>query len=215
MMNKKEKATNIYKAIKKATDKIITSNAIEYLKPLKDKPWQKLAIKQYKAFAKLIYKLLNKHKNAYIKAIKGKKLFKLKQKIKKDIDDEYLDEQYNFIVSDNIRDILKELNTDFEKELQEAYKKEVADKTKEAAKLITAGIGMKFDFNRYDKLTRNYLRDKKIKWAKQVQKTTEKIIKQILVQGFEDGLGSHEIADMIAENAGFNFARAETSFNPL
>ena len=69
---------------------------------------------------------------------------------------------------------------------------------------------MKFDFNRYDKLTRNYLRDKKIKWAKQVQKTTEKIIKQILVQGFEDGLGSYDIADMIAENAGFNFARAET-----
>ena len=83
MMNKKEKAINIYKAIEKATDKIITSNAIEYLKPLKGKPWQKLAIKQYKAFAKLIYKLLNKHKNAYIKAIKGKKLFKLKQKLKK------------------------------------------------------------------------------------------------------------------------------------
>lgn len=70
-------------------------------------------------------------------------------------------------------------------------------------------LGIKFNFNKFDLLTRDYLRGKKISWAKQVAETTEKRIKELLVQGFEEGLGSYDIVELIYQNGIFNYNRAE------
>lgn len=123
---------------------------------------------------------------------------------------EYLDAWYNHVVVDDVRDTLLELEQEFQNKLEEFYQKKVADKLiPEASKGILEQLGMEFDFNKYDEATRDYLKDKKIHWAKQVAEETEKDIKAQLVKGYEAGLSSYEIADNIKQSTGFSMSRAE------
>ena len=46
--------------------------------------------------------------------------------------------------------------------------------------------------------------------AKQVQGTTEKSIKRILVKGFEEGLSSYDVANSIRGDTNFSYKRSET-----
>lgn len=77
------------------------------------------------------------------------------------------------------------------------------------AEEIAMDLGIKFNFNQFDVFTRDYLRNKKINWANQVAETTEKRIKELLVQGFEEGLGSYDIAELIYQDGVFGYNRAE------
>lgn len=123
---------------------------------------------------------------------------------------EYLDAWYNHVVVDDVRDTLLELEQEFQNKLEEFYQQKVADKLMpEASKGILEQVGMEFDFNKYDEATRDYLKDKKIHWAKQVAEETEKDIKAQLVKGYEAGLSSYEIADNIKQSTGFSMSRAE------
>lgn len=210
-VNKPKVALSIYKSIDKALLKIIRDLAKKYLKPLKDKPWYNLALKEYEEWTIELLELLDKQSRSYSDLIKGKELFKENIKISNFnySTDEYLDNLHNKVVVDDVRDALVEMEDDFEKELLLIYEKKNSQLVLEAAKLTSKDIGFKFNFNKFDKYTRDYLREKSIKWAKQVQGTTEKSIKKILVRGFEEGLGSYDIADLIREDTNFSYRRSE------
>lgn len=210
-VNKPEVAFFIYKSIDEALLKIIKDLAKKYLKPLKDKPWYKAALRSYEEWTINLLDIFKGQAKKYSDLIRNSKLFNKNLKVndKKYKTDEYLDELYNLVVVDGIKDVLVEMSTDFEKELQLAYEKQNKQLVIEAAKLTSKDIGFKFNFNQFNKLTKDYLEEKSIKWAKQVQQTTEKSIKKILVRGFEEGLGSYDIANNIQADTNFSYRRSE------
>lgn len=210
-VNKPEVALFIYKSIDEALLKIIKDLAEKYLKPLKNKPWYKLALNKYQEWTKLFLNILKNQAVKYSDFIKDKEIFKknLKADEKKYRTEEYLDELYNLVVVDNIKDVLIDMGKDFETELQLAYARQNKQLIIEAAKFTSKDIGFKFNFNQFNKLTRDYLEEKSIKWARQVQETTEKSIKKILVRGFEEGLGSYDIAEHIQADTNFSYRRSE------
>lgn len=210
-MNKPQVALFIYKSADEALLKIIRDLAKKYLEPLKDKPWYDLAVENYELATLSFLDIFKKQAIKYSDLIKNKDIYNKNTKInqRKYKTKEYLDDLYNLVIVDDIKDVLVDMSVDFEKELQQAYEKQNNQLVIAAAKLTSKDIGFKFNFNKFDKHTRDYLRDKSIKWAKQVQETTEKSIKKILVKGFEDGLGSYDIADLIKEDTNFSFRRSE------
>ncbi len=222
MMNKNNAATQIYKSIDKTLNKLIESSAKNYLKDLRKHSWHKTALKGYKNLSKELLKLLKGQANKYAKTIEGKELFK--KKIKKDEDEDDSDdiediiedlieyeEKYDNVVDDDIKGLIEELKEEMIEELEKLFEEEIEENLLiAAAKNISQDLGIKFNFNKFNEFTRDYLKDKKINWAKQVQETTEKRIKKILVQGFEEGLGSYDIAKIIYKDNTFSYNRAET-----
>lgn len=209
--SKKEIAQFILKAVTKTRKQILTARTKAYLKPYKKKPWYDLAVKETVEFTLWMEDFLNKQKKEYIKLIKGsKKLFKKTIQKGKYRTEEYLDERYNHVVVDDIQDQLLIMRDQFEKDLQEQMEKMINKKLiPDATQSVMSSFEMDFDFNKFDKFSRYTLRDKEIHWGKQVQDTTEKSIKSVLVDGFEQGLGSFDIAQMIKHHTDFSFGRAE------
>lgn len=206
-MDKVRVATKLEKAIDKTLKAMLLKMAKEYLKPFKDKPWYRSALDGFIATGEKVSEELRRQAKAYSKALKDKDIYKKPKSYKTE---EYLDERYNKVVVNDIRDTLVEMNKDFESELSKVFGLIDEVLILEASKSVAGSIGMEFNFNKFDKVTRDYLRDKKIKWAKQVQETTEKKIKQILVDGYEMGLGSYDVAQAIQDDTAFSFARAES-----
>lgn len=219
-MDKKDNITQIYKSIDKALNKLIAANAKDYLKYHKNKPWYTIALKGYKNITKDMLELLKEYSKKYGEAIEGKKIFKKKIKKADDEDDnieelindidDIIDNDYAEITEDDIKEIIEKVTEELMEELEEFYDDEIKDNIIiNAAEVVANNIGLKFSFNKYNKFTRDYLRDKKIEWAKQVAGTTEKRIKEILVKGFEEGLSSYDIAKLIYNDTCFSYARAE------
>lgn len=211
-MHKPDVALFIYKTIDEALLKVTRELAKKYLEPLKDKSWYDKALTAYEALTLNLLDEFKEQSKAYAKLLKGSKEVYKKKVSLSDIKystEENLDEMYNHVVVDDIKDILDEMKNDFKSTLEKIYEDQDRQLIIEAAKLTAKNIGFKFNFNQFDKHTRDYLRDKKINWAKTVQSTTEKSIKSILVRGFEEGLGSYDIADLIQNNTNFSYRRSE------
>ena len=186
---------SVYKSIDKSLKKIVDKNAKIYLKSLKNKPWHKIILKEYTKLTMAMLGLLKGYSKRYGDIVNGKKLVVKSDKklTKKEIDK-----------------IIKKTSKELEDDLGSFYDKEIKNIITNAAILTSKELGLVFDVNTYDKLTRDYLKDKKINWAKQVAETTEKRIKEILVKGFEEGLGSYDIADLIYKDNVFSYNRAES-----
>ncbi len=210
-MDKPEVALFIYKSIEDTLSKLIKELAKKYLLPLKDKPWYKLALKEYEDWTIEYLDILTNQSKKYTDLIKNTDIYNKNVKVnaKKYRTEEYLDKLFNYVVVDDVKDVLVDMSKDFETELQLAYAKQNRQLVIASARLTSKDIGFKFNFNKFDQHTRDYLSDKSIKWAKQVQETTEKSIKQILVKGFEEGLGSYEVADLIQADTNFSYRRSE------
>jgi hypothetical protein len=218
--NKKQTLTKIYKTMDKALDKLIANNAKKYLKSFKNKPWHTIALEGYKNTSKGLMGMLNGHTKVYVKAIESKELFNKKKVIKDDDieDEEYgdIDEvlddilEYEDVVDKDIQNILEKIKEKIIEELEEFFEEDIEkDLILVAAEEIAKDLGIKFNFNKFDVFTRDYLKDKKIKWARQVAETTEKRVKELLIKGFEEGLGSYDIADLIYQDGIFGYTRAE------
>lgn len=215
-MDKKAIALLILKEVKDYKNIKIRKRQQEYFKPYKkqNKPWADIAIDYSVDFIEVLESLLNNYKKSCLDTIKNsRKLFKKNYRILKAKDyrtDEYLDERYNHVVVPDIKDKLLELNNSFKESLKEAYEKYITHGlVSDAAGLIYKGLEMDFDFNKFDETTRDYLRDKKIKWANKVAETTERGIKNQLVNGYEQGLSTYDVADSIDSSTGFGFRRSE------
>ena len=221
-MDKKNNITQIYKSIDKALNKLTVANAKDYLKYHKSKPWYTIALKGYKNITKEILGLLKEYSKKYGKVIEGKEIFK--KKIKKDDEDDHngddeieitelggiKEDEYEEITEDDIKEIIEEITEELLEELEEFYDNQIKGNIIiNAAEVVANNIGLKFNFNKYNKLTREHLEDKKIEWANQVAETTKKRIKETLVKGFEEGLGSYDIAELIYNDNVFSYNRAE------
>ncbi|GMG96246.1 phage head morphogenesis protein [Tepidimicrobium xylanilyticum] len=204
------KASQIYKSIDKTLNKLIEINAKDYLKYQKNKPWYSIALEGYIDITRGILEFLKKYAKQYWEIIEGKNIFITKTK-DEDNSKKQLIDGYDGIINENIKKIIERTIDQSIDELEEFYDEIIRDfLIIEAAKAAAYDIGLKFNFNKFDVLTRNYLRDKKIKWAKQVAETTEKRVKELLVKGYEEGLGTYEIAELIYNDYLFSYERAET-----
>lgn len=192
----------IYKSVDKALDKLIEDNAKEYLKEHKKQSWYVVALEGYKKITRSMLELLKEQSKDYGKAIEGKKLFN--KKIKKN------DEDINDDINDDIKEVLENITKSFIENLEDFYDEEITTSSMLlAAKASAEELDLKFNFNKYNKVTKKYLESKKIEWAKQVAETTENRVKELLVKGFQEGLGSYDIAESIYEDAVFSYNRAE------
>jgi len=203
--NKKDIAEQIYKTIDEKLEKLIKNNALKYLKKLKNKHWYIIALDGYVNVSKAMLGLLSAYSKKYAEIIRDKNLFETKTTIKKDNS-----KKYKKIINKDIRKKLEKINNEFEEELKGFYEEEI----KKGVLLLAAEkaakeLGIKYNFNKFNKFTRDYLKDKKINWAKQVARTTEDRVKELLVKGFEEGLGSYDIADTIQADTYFSYTRAE------
>lgn len=216
-MNKKTAAFFILKEAKRYKKRKIRKRQEIYLKPFKEqkKPWADVAIDYSVNFIEALDNILTNYKNSCLDIIQNnKRLFKQDSQIKKAQNyrtNEYLDEKYNHVIVDDIKDKLLELNNSFSNALNEAYEKHIIKGSlSDATGLVFKGMGMDFDFNKYDETTRDYLKDKKSNWAKNVADTTQRGIKNQLVDGYEKGLSSYDIALNINRSSNFEFSRCET-----
>jgi len=212
------KAINKLIAIEKAIDNAISitvlRNAKKYLKPLKKRVWYDDAVKYISIFEIVVAEILKKQQEEYIKIFENAEEVYIKQSITKAKKNyrtnEYLDERHNHVIVPDIVDTLITLENKFEKVLRDSYEKYISKGlVKDSAELVYAGQGMTFDFNEFDESSRDYLRDKKIKWAKQVKQGTEQKIKRILTEGLEKGSSPYDIADKIQKSSGFSYHRSE------
>lgn len=204
-MDKKDNITQIYKSIDKALNKLTVANAKDYLKYHKNKPWYTIALQGYVNVSKAMLGLLNEYAKKYSKIIEGKEIFNKKPSIKKDGKD-----KYRKIVKKDMQKQIEKVNREFRKDLEELYEEELEKIVLVlAAKKTAKELGLTYNFNKFNKFTRDYLKDKKIHWGKQVAETTEDKIKELLVEGFEEGLGSYDIADLIHDSTYFSYTRAE------
>lgn len=217
VLNKKTVAFFILKEAKKYKNSKIRKRQKIYLKPFKEqeKPWADVAVDYSVNFIEDLDDILTSYKNSCLDIIKNNtKLFKQDTQVKKSKNyktNEYLDERYNHVIVDDIKDKLLELNSSFENALNKAYEKHITKGlVNDATGLVFKGMGMDFDFNKYDETTRDYLRDKKINWSKSVTDTTERGIKKQLVDGYENGLSSYDIALNINQSSNFKFSRCES-----
>lgn len=233
---RRAKVELLYEAIKKAEDTLLREQAKEWLKSFINEPWYNAAIKAYVAIAEEAGGVFADHKRRVLMAIGREELFDqlvtnetaastttsvaavatgsagtmAAQTITYYKTWEYLDERYNHVVVDDVRDELIELQKRFQQQLEAVYQKQLADTlVPEASKEMYQNLDMDFDFNKYDEATRDYLRDKKIHWAKQVADETEREIKAQLVKGYEAGLSSYDLAEQIKNSTGFSMHRAE------
>lgn len=123
---------------------------------------------------------------------------------------EYLDELYNRVVVPDVRDALVEMEKQFQMNLEDFYQDKIVDALMpDSSKALFQNMGMTFNFNKYDDVTRDYLKDKKIHWAKEVAESTEKEIKRLLVDGYEKGQSTYDVSANISKSTGFSMARAE------
>lgn len=215
-MNKKTVTFFILKEANKYKKNKIRKRQEIYLKPFKEqeKPWADIAIDYSVNFIEDLDEILTSYKNSCLDIIQNNKnLFKQDNQVKKSKNyktNEYLDERYNHVIVDDIKDKLLELNNSFSNALNKAYEKHIIKGSlSDATGLVFKGMGMDFDFNKYDETTRDYLRDKKINWSKNVADTTEKGVKRQLVNGYEEGLSSYDIALNINQSSNFKFSRCE------
>ena len=214
MQTKKEAAKIVLKAVEKVRDAIIEQQVKEYYKPLKQKEWHDLAVQYTIAFEKALDEFFQKQKKAYSELFKNAKVIyistpKVVQKAKYRTE-EYLDKRYNHVVVKDIRDILLDMEKQFENELDKLYEKQInSGLIRSAGETVITSMGLEFDFNQFEKFTKDYLQDKKIHWGRQVQGTTEATIKNLLVEGYEKGHGSYEVAASMQKLPGFSFIRAE------
>ena len=194
-MDKKDTMRSIYKSIDRSLKKIIDKKARTYLKTLKNKPWHRLALKEYTRLTMDMLGLLKRYSKLYSSMLKDKEIvLKSKKKLSKKELEKIIEE-----TSDKFKD-------DLEKFYQEKINKDIIINS---ALLAAKDSGIALNINILDEFTRDYLKDKKINWAKQVAETTEKRIKEILVKGFEEGLGSYDIAELIYNDNVFSYNRAE------
>ena len=204
-MDKKATMKKIYKSIDKALNKLTVANAKDYLKYHKNKPWYTIALQGYVNVSKAMLGLLNEYAKKYSKIIEGKEIFNKKPSIKKDGKD-----KYRKIVKKDMQKQIEKVNREFRKDLEELYEEELEKIVLVlAAKKTAKELGLTYNFNKFNKFTRDYLKDKKIHWGKQVAETTEDRVKELLVKGFEEGLGSYDIADTIQADTYFSYTRAE------
>ncbi len=214
-MDKKNITFLILKSAKQQKRNLIKKQQEEYLKPFKekDKVWTDIAIEYIIDFILELESIFNEYKNECIKVLNDKMFvteIKKAKKPKKYKTYEYLDSLYNKVIVSDIKDTLIEIGNSFKDALKSTYDKFIKNGVvKNSAKLIFENMNMLFDFNKFDKKTRDYLRDKKIKWAKEVAETTEKSIKRQLVKGYQKGLSTYDIAENIKKETGFSLKRCE------
>ena len=211
-MANKRLLKNMLKSIKKATDDIKQMRAESYLAPIENKIWKPVASKYIVLFNDAVYYILNSYKNDVVEVLReAEELFNTDENIKKAYKTrEYLDKLFNRVVVPDIKDELVELSKRYRTALDTAYEQHIRRGLNvETATLVYQELGMEFNFNKFDRVTSEYLTQKKINWANQVSQTNENLVKRELKKGFEEGLGSYEIADNIERVTGFSPRRSE------
>lgn len=218
-MLSREKALFLLEKAEKGLQKELKQRAKDWVEPLQDKNWSSTAEKEIVRFTNVMEKVLQRHRDKLIKALKGKKLFK--ENVPEEVEkaegdkrrykaDDYLDRKFNLVIVDDVRDILREFHKEVQEDLQKVYQDELEEVVLPLiVNEVLDEMKIPFNFNKYDEFTRDYLKAKRIKWAKQVDETTERVTKRLLVDSFEDGLDFMSIANRIKDNTYFGLFRAE------
>lgn len=210
LMIKKTSLFLILKEAKKIQRKRVTQSQKKYFKDLENEIWYKNAVAYTTVFSIYLQKLFFGYQNQVTELIKNNKNLYLIEKAKNYKTYEYLDEKYNKVVVSGIKDTLVTMSNDFKAELEKSFEEYIQyGSIQDSAELVYKDMGMEFNFNKFDKFTSRYLYNKKINWAKEVSETTEKTIKEILVEGYENGKSNYAVAEKIKESANFSFGRAE------
>lgn len=137
---KRRRLKKLYYAIKKAEEHLLLEQAETWLKRFANEPWYKDAVKAYAAIAMEVGGVFQDHKHKVLEAIGRTDLFaevpeisirggikRKQQGITRYKTWEYLDERYNRVVVDDVRDELVELQKDFRQKLDECYQKVMID----------------------------------------------------------------------------------------
>lgn len=213
---KNEKLKGLFDDVNEAINKILNENALSYFEPFKEnKYWYSYAISSYAPFTVGLTHVFSEYAISvlstvkYLNSIKG--VF-VKDKIEKRQykTDEYLDSKYNKVVVKDVRDALKELHEAFKNKLNDFYKVHIINNfINVMIKDMISSKEVPFNFNKFNKFTKEFLKKKRIKWAKEVAESTEKVIKRHLVKGYEEGLSITDIAIKIRNSTEFKMSRAE------
>lgn len=183
-MNKhKQGAMKLLKSLNDSINTLISTRTEDYLKDLGDIDYYNFLVYTIPIFTEEVHKSLGTIFNIYKDHILSL------DKVKKDDEDE-----------------LEKLKEEVIQELQKVYQ----DYLIIALETYWGDTTESWGFNVFDEDTLEYLKSKSIKWSKQVADTTEKRVKELLAQGFEEGLGSYDIADLLYEDYMFSYSRCES-----
>lgn len=216
--NKRRKLIVLQTAIRKARETILEDNAKEWFSGFSDKPWYTAAVEGYVSITAQVGKLLSDWKRDTLATMRGGLYQPESDDQRKDVKkagkqyrtEEYLDERYDRVVVPDVRDELTELQDAYQRKLEELYEAVVVGGVVPTAlKALSDAEGLPFHFNQPNPLVRDLLQTKKIHWARQVAATTENYIKQNLVDGYEQGLSTADVAASIKQSVGFHIVRAE------
>jgi hypothetical protein len=109
-----------------------------------------------------------------------------------------------------VREYITNDSNTWQDELQGLYYSTMFRLMSDTAELLIKEIGFDIDLNKFDIHISNFLETKSIKWAQQVNQTTEKAVREFLVKGYEEGRHFTEIAQEIKDLPAFSINRAIT-----
>lgn len=197
VMNKKQAVSFfILKTAKQARQRAIIEQADKFLIESKDK----MTLLYYLEFSESLENIFLNYQKKFFEILDNKNIWSIEKasnKKKKYKTNEYLDRKNNFVIVDDIKDVLIEMKNS----LSQAYDKYIINGFFKD-KMLTH-----FSFNSYDRKAAKYLNKKKIKWSKQVSETTDRQIRRELVKGLKKGLSRDEIAQRIRRSTGFSINR--------
>lgn len=202
----------------------------DYLKPIEHKAWHDVVQEEMmeatlnfdkflKGQANKLYKLLKEREQMFLpkkneEHVAATHLLKAIELITK-VDTpkkykvwEYLDELYNRVVTDDVKDTIVEYFQSFNTDLEKVYSKVITNTYEKVSQTVSTEE-TPFEFNKSNKWVKQHVENKAIKWSKQVTESTEKRIKQQLVKGYEKGESTYDITKNIKGDTGFSFSRAE------
>lgn len=98
----------------------------------------------------------------------------------------------------------------WEDELQGLYYNTMFKLMSDTIQLYIKEFNISIDLNKFDINISNFLETKSIKWAKQVNQTTENAVRELIVKGYEEGKHFTRIAQELKDLPEFNISRSIT-----
>ena len=226
----KEEAKTAIVVLQAIQVKELKESTAKYLRPIEHKVWHDALQEQMiesiieldkflKNQANILYNLLKNKEQIFLpkkedqQVIVSKALKTVELIIKADSSRkykvwEYLDHLYNRVVVKDIKDTIVEYGRSFNKELEKIYSKVIENTYQKVSQAISTEE-TPFEFNKTNRWVQKYIKDKAIKWSKEITDTTEGMVKRQLLRGYESGTSTYDIAKNMKNNIGFSFSRAE------
>ncbi|OON99145.1 MAG: hypothetical protein ATN35_01995 [Epulopiscium sp. Nele67-Bin004] len=193
--------------LKKIQSNNLQTRTAEYVSVIVHKPYCSVIYNQIIAMTKELNELFKTQLQKLIEILQGHEALFLVEKSKYKAKD-YLDSLFNRVVVPDIADTIVEYFNSFNSKLVNLYNKYYPNTCKKVGAAISTDI-TPFEFNQANSALTQYLEEKAINWAKQVNATTEKYVKAELIKGYTKGASIYEITRSIKQSTGFSYNRSE------